>query len=48
MTTEELWKQYQEKMFRISAYDLVLTTTYFDAETVAPIKGADYRSERMA
>ena len=34
MTTEELWKQYQEKMFRISSYDLVLNTTYFDADTM--------------
>ncbi len=48
MTTEELWKQYQEKMFKISSYDLVLNTTYFDADTIAPDKGAEYRNERMA
>lgn len=35
-------------MFRISAYSLVLNTTYFDADTIAPVKGAPYRNERMA
>lgn len=48
MTTEELWQQYREKMFKISAYELVLGTTYFDSDTIAPVKGADYRNERMS
>lgn len=48
METAELWKKYQEKMFVISSYDLVISTTYFDADTIAPIKGADYRNDRLA
>ena len=48
MTTEELWKKYEEHMFRISAYNLVLSTVYFDNDTIAPTKGDEYRNERMA
>ena len=48
MTTEELWKKYEEQRFKISAYDLLLSTTYYDADTIAPVKGQDYRNERMA
>ena len=35
-------------MFRISAYELLLSTVYFDNDTVAPTKGDEYRNERMA
>ena len=48
MTTEELWKQYEEQRFRISAYHLVLGTTFYDSDTIAPEKGRQYRNERMA
>ena len=48
MTTEELWKKYKEKQFIISAYELLLNTTYYDSDTIAPVKGRDYRNERMA
>ena len=48
MTTQELWKKYEEQRFKISAYDLLLSTTYYDADTIAPVKGRDYRNERMA
>ena len=39
MTTEELWKKYKEKQFIISAYELLLNTTYYDSDTIAPVKG---------
>ena len=48
MTTEELWKQYEEQRFKISAYQLVLGTTYYDGDTIAPFKGREYRNARMA
>ena len=48
MTTQEMWEQYKRKRFVISAYNLVLSTTYFDADTIAPVKGRDYRNARMA
>ena len=44
----ELWNKYEEYMFKISAYGLVLGTTSFDAHTVAPKGGSAYRNERMA
>ncbi|MBO4538191.1 MAG: carboxypeptidase M32 [Erysipelotrichaceae bacterium] len=44
----ELWNKYEEYMFKMSAYGLVLGTTSFDAHTVAPKGGAEYRNERMA
>ena len=48
MNTVELWKKYEEKMFVISSYELVLSTTNFDGDTIAPVKGADYRNDRLA
>ena len=48
MNSQELWKKYEEKMFIQSAYRLVLGTTSFDAETIAPHKGDAYRNERVA
>ena len=44
----ELWNKYEEYMFKLSAYGLVLGTTSFDAHTVAPKGGSEYRNERMA
>ena len=43
-----LWKKYEEHMFKLSAYNMVLGTVSFDAHTVAPKAGADYRNERLA
>lgn len=48
MDTKKLWKRYEEKMFVISAYELIMGTTYFDADTIAPENGAVYRNKRMA
>ena len=44
----ELYREYEELMFRISAYSLVVRTTFLDAQTTAPEKGADYRNQRLS
>lgn len=44
----ELLKKYQDKMFEISALQLVVGTTNIDNETIAPIKGSSYRNDRLA
>ncbi len=45
---KDLWKEYQEKMFNISAYELAVTTVNLDSQTIAPAKGSDYRNDRLA
>ena len=35
-------------MFAISAYNLVLSTVYYDCETIAPQDGEEYRNSRIA
>ncbi|MBR0138461.1 MAG: carboxypeptidase M32 [Erysipelotrichaceae bacterium] len=44
----ELYKEYEELMMKISAYELVMGTTYLDAQTTAPDKGAEYRNKRLS
>lgn len=46
-TTEELWKEYQQRYYQLSAWDLVLGTAGFDGQTIAPKAGAAYRDQRL-
>ena len=48
MQKEEMLKCLDEWEFKISAYDLLLSTAYFDDETIAPSDGKDYRYDRFA
>ena len=41
-------KQYQEWEFKLSAYALALSTIGFDARTIAPSQGNNYRNKRNA
>ncbi len=43
-----LWQQYEDLMYEISAYRLVISTTKLDSDTIAPPKGAGYRNKRLA
>ncbi|MGN1398944.1 MAG: carboxypeptidase M32 [Erysipelotrichaceae bacterium] len=44
----KLMQQYQQEMFKISAYNLALATVSIDNETIAPKRGAGYRNKRLA
>lgn len=48
MNKKEAIKIYQETRKRINAYNLLLTTTYFDRLTIAPKKGNKYRNEMLS
>ena len=45
MTNKEKLEQWE---FKLSAYNLLLSTTYFDTSTIAPKDGNEYRSSRIA
>jgi len=44
----ELWEKYEQLMFEISSYRLVISTTSLDADTIAKEKGRSYRNARLA
>lgn len=44
----KLYEEYQQMMFRLSAYGLALRTAYLDMQTTAPEKGAEYRNKRLS
>lgn len=48
MNKKEALKIYTEQMEKISAYSLVLATTYFDRTTIAPSKGSAYRNKMIS
>lgn len=48
MNKNEALKIFNEYRKKINAYSLLLSTTYFDKETIAPKKGNKYRNEMMA
>ncbi len=48
MQKEEMLKMLNEWEFQISAYDLLLSTAYYDDETIAPEGGKTYRYDRFA
>ena len=48
MHTQELINKLNEWEFKLSAYNLLLSTAYFDNSTIAPSDGADYRGDRLA
>ena len=43
MTKEEAIQFYKEYCDKCNAYNLALTTMYFDMSTIAPEAGSDYR-----
>ena len=47
MNKEEMIKKYKEYQDKVNAYGLLLNTTYFDKETIAPIKGNQYRNKML-
>lgn len=48
MTTQELKQFFMEYEEKISAYGLVLALCYYDASTIAPRDGAEFRNRQMA
>lgn len=48
MEKKDMLKELADWEFKKSAYDLLMSTTYFDDETIAPRDGATYRYDRMA
>ena len=47
MNKEEMIKKYKEYQDKVNAYVLLLNTTYFDKETIAPVKGNQYRNKML-
>ena len=48
MNKEQAIEFYTEYNKKCNAYNLALTTMYFDMHTIAPIKGSDYRIDMMS
>lgn len=48
MNKRTAWKIYQEYRDELAAYQLVMATTYFDKETIAPSAGNAYRNRKLA
>ncbi len=48
MDNKEKLEKIKEWEFKKSAYDLVIGTTYFDDETIAPPAGQEYRYDRLS
>lgn len=47
MNNKDKIKKYKEYQEKINAYGLVVNTTYFDKETIAPVKGNKYRNSKL-
>ena len=47
MNKEEMIKKYKDYQDRVNAYGLLLNTAYFDKETIAPVKGNQYRNKML-
>ncbi len=47
MNKEEMIEKYKEYQDRVNAYGLLLSTTYFDKETIAPLSGNTYRNKML-
>ena len=48
MTKKEALKIYTEQQKKINAYNLVLSTVFYDKDTIAPKKGTDYRNKMIS
>jgi Zn-dependent carboxypeptidase len=48
MTTQEMMKEYQDWIFKMSSYQMALSIIGIDKMTVAPVNGSAYRDERTA
>ena len=48
MNKKEALKIYNEQQNKINAYTLLLSTAYYDKDTIAPKKGTDYRNRMLS